>query len=290
MGCSNSKTIEKNKNPNIINKEILNNVEESPLENNDSPREYDEEQQKLKLKHKKRRKSKLKNKSLSPENKIKKKVTINSPNEEQIKNETPNPPLINNIKIEAPNNNNIEEENLIKNETNEINPENKKEINRNSIRRRSSIRKSQCNGIVIVDNIKNYLPENITKEEINEMVYNALEGCIVDDISKVIRGKTITKEQADAIANIVFDKVKGDKNDSDNEDENKKDKFQRRKSRRYSVLNQVFVNVGMTDLTPEFLKNTVFKNKNPSQQQIDNAMKNLSQGNCNVKVLTIELR
>ena len=290
MGCSNSKTIEKNKNPNIINKEILNNVEESPLENNDSPREYDEEQQKLKLKHKKRRKSKLKNKSLSPENKIKKKVTINSPNEEQIKNETLNPPLINNIKIESPNNNNIEEENLIKNETNEINPENKKEINRNSIRRRSSIRKSQCNGIVIVDNIKNYLPENITKEEINEMVYNALEGCIVDDISKVIRGKTITKEQADAIANIVFDKVKGDKNDSDNEDENKKDKFQRRKSRRYSVLNQVFVNVGMTDLTPEFLKNTVFKNKNPSQQQIDNAMKNLSQGNCNVKVLTIELR
>ena len=290
MGCSNSKTIEKNKNPNIINKEILNNVEESPLENNDSPREYDEEQQKFKLKHKKRRKSKLKNKSLSPENKIKKKVTINSPNEEQIKNETLNPPLINNIKIESPNNNNIEEENLIKNETNEINPENKKEINRNSIRRRSSIRKSQCNGIVIVDNIKNYLPENITKEEINEMVYNALEGCIVDDISKVIRGKTITKEQADAIANIVFDKVKGDKNDSDNEDENKKDKFQRRKSRRYSVLNQVFVNVGMTDLTPEFLKNTVFKNKNPTQQQIDNAMKNLSQGNCNVKVLTIELR
>ena len=290
MGCSNSKTIEKNKNPNIINKEILNNVEESPLENNDSPREYDEEQQKLKLKHKKRRKSKLKNKSLSPENKIKKKVTINSPNEEQIKNKTLNSPLINNIKIESPNNNNIEEENLIKNETNEINPENKKEINRNSIRRRSSIRKSQCNGIVIVDNIKNYLPENITKEEINEMVYNALEGCIVDDISKVIRGKTITKEQADAIANIVFDKVKGDKNDSDNEDENKKDKFQRRKSRRYSVLNQVFVNVGMTDLTPEFLKNTVFKNKNPTQQQIDNAMKNLSQGNCNVKVLTIELR
>ena len=290
MGCSNSKTIEKKKNPNIINKEILNNVEESPLENNDSPRDYDEEQQKLKLKHKKRRKSKLKNKSLSPENKIKKKVTINCPNEQQIKNETLNSPLINNIKIESPNNNNIEEENLIKNETNEINPENKKEINRNSIRRRSSIRKSQCNGIVIVDNIKNYLPENITKEEINEMVYNALEGCIVDDISKVIRGKTITKEQADAIANIVFDKVKGDKNDSDNEDEHKKDKFQRRKSRRYSVLNQVFVNVGMTDLTPEFLKNTVFKNKNPTQQQIDNAMKNLSQGNCNVKVLTIELR
>ena len=46
----------------------------------------------------------------------------------------------------------------------------------------------------------------------------------------------------------------------------------------------------MTDLTPEFLRNTVFKNKNPTPQQIENAMKNLSQGNENVKVLTIELR
>ena len=46
----------------------------------------------------------------------------------------------------------------------------------------------------------------------------------------------------------------------------------------------------MTDLTTDFLKKTVFKNKNPSEQQIENAMKNLSQGNCNVKVLTIELR
>ena len=294
MGCSNSKTIEKNKNSNIINKENLNNIEESPMENNDSPRENDEESKKLKLKHKKRRKSKIRRESLSPENKIKKRVTINSPDINQIKSETLNPLIINQTNNESPNHKNIkeEEENIKKekNETNEINTQNKIDINRNSLRRRSTIRKSQCNGVVIVDNIKNYLPENITKEEINEMVYNALEGCIVDDISKVIRGKTITKEQADAIANIVFDKVKCDKNDSDNEEEVKKDKFQRRKSRRYSVLNQVFVNVGMTDLTPEFLRNTVFKNKNPTPQQIENAMKNLSQGNENVKVLTIELR
>ena len=288
MGCTTSRTIEKNKNSHINNKIISNNIDESPFENKDSPRENEKSPKKSKMKHKKRRKSKIKSQSLSPD----KKLSINFPNLNQINNQTPNTPIIINQKKDESKNENSqkEEKEENSNETKEKNTPNKIEINRNLINRKSTFRKSQCNGIVIVDNLKNYLPENISKEEINEMVYNALEGCIVDDITKVIRGKTITKEQADAIANIVFDKVKCDKNDSDNEEEIKKDKFQRRKSRRYSILNQVFVNVGMTDLTTDFLKKTVFKNKNPSEQQIENAMKNLSQGNGNVKVLTIELR
>ena len=288
MGCTTSRTIEKNKNSHINNKIISNNIDESPFENKDSPRENEKSPKKSKMKQNKRRKSKIKSQSLSPD----KKLSINFPNLNQINNQTPNTPIIINQKNDESKNENSqkEEKEENSNETKEKNTPNKIEINRNLINRKSTFRKSQCNGIVIVDNLKNYLPENISKEEINEMVYNALEGCIVDDITKVIRGKTITKEQADAIANIVFDKVKCDKNDSDNEEEIKKDKFQRRKSRRYSILNQVFVNVGMTDLTTDFLKKTVFKNKNPSEQQIENAMKNLSQGNGNVKVLTIELR
>ena len=288
MGCTTSRTIEKNKNSHINNKIISNNIDESPFENKDSPRENEKSPKKSKMKQNKRRKSKIKSQSLSPD----KKLSINFPNLNQINNQTPNTPIIINQKKDESKNENSqkEEKEENSNETKEKNTPNKIEINRNLIHRKSIFRKSQCNGIVIVDNLKNYLPENISKEEINEMVYNALEGCIVDDITKVIRGKTITKEQADAIANIVFDKVKCDKNDSDNEEEIKKDKFQRRKSRRYSILNQVFVNVGMTDLTTDFLKKTVFKNKNPSEQQIENAMKNLSQGNGNVKVLTIELR
>jgi hypothetical protein len=288
MGCTTSRTIEKNKNSHINNKIISNNIDESPFENKDSPRENEKSPKKSKMKQNKRRKSKIKSQSLSPD----KKLSINFPNLNQINNQTPNTPIIINQKKDESKNENSqkEEKEENSNETKEKNTPNKIEINRKLINRKSTFRKSQCNGIVIVDNLKNYLPENISKEEINEMVYNALEGCIVDDITKVIRGKTITKEQADAIANIVFDKVKCDKNDSDNEEEIKKDKFQRRKSRRYSILNQVFVNVGMTDLTTDFLKKTVFKNKNPSEQQIENAMKNLSQGNENVKVLTIELR
>ena len=277
MGCSNSKTIEKNKKENIIiRNSLLNDIEDPPL-NNDIDIENDNKKEISNNKKSKRRKSK-KN-SFSPIN-----ANLPKSSSTQFLRNPENQYL-------------FSPENINSNYTNII--------NRNNTRRRSTLTKSQFNGVTIVNNIKDYLPQNITKEEIREMVYNVLEDKIVDDISKVIRGKTITKEQVDAIVNIVYDKVKGDKNDSDDENKKKNNnnninnnsngnnnivrRNERRKSRRYSILNQVFVNIGLTDLTPEFVKNTVFRKKNPTQQQIDNAIKNISQGNPNVKVLTIEL-
>ena len=277
MGCTNSKTIEKNKKENIIiRNSLLNDIEDPPL-NNDIDIENDNKKEISNNKKSKRRKSK-KN-SFSPIN-----ANLPKSNSTQFLRNPENQYL-------------FSPENINSNYTNII--------NRNNTRRRSTLKKSQFNGVTIVNNIKDYLPQNITKEEIREMVYNVLEDKIVDDISKVIRGKTITKEQVDAIVNIVYDKVKGDKNDSDDENKKKNNnnnineysngnnnivrRNERRKSRRYSILNQVFVNIGLTDLTPEFVKNTVFRKKNPTQQQIDNAIKNISQGNPNVKVLTIEL-
>ena len=225
MGCSNSKTIEKNKKKNlIIRNSFLNDIEDPPL-NNDIDIENNNKKEISNKKKSKRRKSK-KN-SFSPIN-----ANLPKSSSTQFLRNPENQYL-------------FSPENINSNYTNII--------NRNNTRRRSTLTKSQFNGVTIVNNIKDYLPQNITKEEIREMVYNVLEDKIVDDISKVIRGKTITKEQVDAI------------------------------------LNQVFVNIGLTDLTPEFVKNTVFRKKNPTQQQIDNAIKNISQGNPNVKVLTIEL-
>ena len=277
MGCSNSKTIEKNKKENIIiRNSFLNDIEDPPL-NNDIDIYNNNKKEISNNKKSKRRKSK-KN-SFSPIN-----ANLPKSSSTQFLRNPENQYL-------------FSPENINSNYTNII--------NRNNTRRRSTLTKSQFNGVTIVNNIKDYLPQNITKEEIREMVYNVLEDKIVDDISKVIRGKTITKEQVDAIVNIVYDKVKGDKNDSDDENKKKNNnnninnnsngnnnivrRNERRKSRRYSILNQVFVNIGLTDLTPEFVKNTVFRKKNPTQQQIDNAIKNISQGNPNVKVLTIEL-
>ena len=176
----------------------------------------------------------------------------------------------------------------------------------------SDIRRSQCNGVVIVENLKDYLPENITKENIHQMVENALEGCIVEDESKVVRGKTVTMKQVDAIADIVYLRLQDEDDENESEEKKKKQEEEKkddqqnnkqidttetdarplikRKTRvRHSCIDQLFVTVGLRDLTPELLKETCFKNKQVTQMQIDNAMKNLSQGIDNVKVLTIEL-
>ena len=158
----------------------------------------------------------------------------------------------------------------------------------------SDLRKSECNGVVIVENLKDYLPENITKEDILQMVENALANQIEEDESKVVRGKTVSRRQVEAIADIVYLRLK----DEDNEDKpaiinstDIKKPIEKRRTRvRHSCINQLFVTVGMRDLSPELLKETCFKGKEVTELQIENAMKNISQGMKDVKVLTIDIR
>ena len=106
MGCTTSRTIEKNKNSHINNKIISNNIDESPFENKDSPRENEKSPKKSKMKQNKRRKSKIKSQSLSPD----KKLSINFPNLNQINNQTPNTPIIINQKKDESKNENSQKE------------------------------------------------------------------------------------------------------------------------------------------------------------------------------------
>ena len=46
---------------------------------------------------------------------------------------------------------------------------------------KNDAKKIQFNNITIVDNLSNYFPKNISKEEINEMVKMALNGYIIED-------------------------------------------------------------------------------------------------------------
>ena len=182
------------------------------------------------------------------------------------------------------------------------NPQTDRSHRRSMSHRKSDIRRSQCNGVVIVENLKEYLPSDITKENILQMVENALEGSIVEDESQVVRGKTVSRKQVEAIADIVYLRLQDGDDEPEKEqttpvsstpvkeEEQKRQNVNRKTKVRYSCINQLFVTVGMRELTPELLRETCFKNKQVTQIQIDNAMKNLSQGMKDVKVLTIELR
>ena len=217
-------------------------------------------------------------------------------------------------------------------------------------RKQESLRKTERNGFIMVENIKEYLPQDVTEEMVYEMVEQALGGSVVDDESKVEKGKTITRKQLKAIAEVVYQHLKqenntiieevenenkkqenntnnnneannnnegsnnnnevnnnnegsnnnkegsnnnNEANNNNNVEEEKKQnehKFKRSHKVRHSCINDLYIRVGMRNLTPSLLKKTYFRNQHVSQIQLDNAMKNFTQGADNVKVLIIDIQ
>lgn len=137
-------------------------------------------------------------------------------------------------------------------------------------------RKFKFNGITVVQNLKDYLPSNITKRELKDMVYNAFGEGLVDDKKYYIPGKTITREQTDAIIDLILQYIKDDANVENLEND--------------SILDGVNLTIDLVDLNKEIIKNKMFKGKNPSDIQLENTLKNLSQGLNNVKILSIEFQ
>jgi len=136
-------------------------------------------------------------------------------------------------------------------------------------------RKYKFNGITVIQNLKDYLPKNISKEEIKEMIYNAFGEGLVDDIKYFIPGKTVTRKQANAIVDLVENYIKND-NIVENEYKN--------------ILDGVNIIIDLVDLNRNIIKEKMFKGKNPSDKELENTFKNLSQGYNNVKVLSIEFQ
>ena len=137
-------------------------------------------------------------------------------------------------------------------------------------------RKFKFNGITVIQNLKDYIPSNITKGELKEMIYNAFGEGLVDDERYFIPGKTVTRRQASAIVDLIEKYIKNDSNI-----ENLKDN---------SILNGVNLVIDLVDLNKQIIKEKMFKGKNPSDLQLENTLKNLSQGLNNVKILSIEFQ
>ena len=137
-------------------------------------------------------------------------------------------------------------------------------------------RKFKFNGITVVQNLKDYIPSNITKSEIKDMVYNAFGEGLVDDEKYFIPGKTILKEQADAIIDLILKYIQDDTNIENLEND--------------SILDGLSLTIDLVDLNKDIIKEKMFKGKNPSDLQLENILKNLSQGANNVKILSIEFQ
>ena len=135
-----------------------------------------------------------------------------------------------------------------------------------------SLKKSKINGITIVQNLKDYFPEDITKEEIKNLVFEAFGDSIVDDMSLYIPGQTVTFEQAIELSNYIYNIVKNKKNNNE------------------QCLEDLNVKIDLVPLNKKLIKEKMFKGQDPSEKQIENVFQSYGGESNNIKVLTIEFQ
>ena len=177
--------------------------------------------------------------------KMKKKITLNDYNEED--NKIILPPATKEFIVEG-------------NDTN---------VNKN-------YKKRVYQGVTILENIKNYFPENIERDFIKDMVYNTLAQNIVKDESQFIKGKNLTVKQVDGIIDVIFKIVHENENVEKNEVEDER-------------LKDVKVNIMFYDANEENIRKFIFKDKNPTDEEVENTLKQFNSGEEEVKILGVEI-
>ena len=130
-------------------------------------------------------------------------------------------------------------------------------------------------GLTILENVKEFLPKDIKKENIKDMVYNALGNTIVEDKSKFIKGINLTNEHAQVIIDVLYNIVH--KNEKEEEIDN-------------TSLKDINVSIGFYDATEENVRKFMFKKKNPTDEEVRNALNQITAGDVDAKILAIELK
>ena len=172
-----------------------------------------------------------------------------------------------------------EGKNIIKNEV----KNNKKDGsgNKNSINDGKKVtiyknfKKETQKGLTVLENVKELLPKNISKDNIKDMVYHALGNTIVEDKSKFIKGVNLTDEHAQVIVNVLYNIVH--KNENVEEIDN-------------ISLKDINVTIGFYDATEENVRKFMFKKKQPTDEEVKNALSQLTAGDVDGKILAIEIK
>ena len=269
MGCDSSKNLEKNDSiseENDENKKGNKNKER----NEESTGKEGNKANKEKKKNKKdqRRKRDMKNQkelnmsendesiSNSDSYKLKKKYTKKLKSSKKVDSESSEDEKENNNKED---NSNINTEGMATVESKKFN-----------------LKKNENEGLLIMDGIEDLFPEDLTEDDIYQLVEDALGESIVENEEDKIPG-TITKLQAKSIAKILYKKLKKKKGKHDVD------------ISEYPELKGVNVKIGAGQLTKDVIKNMMFNDNDIDEKQIDKAYRKLTKNASDVRALTIEL-
>ena len=201
---------------------------------------------------------------------------INGENEEQKVNNNINEDLIEDKKDDKKNifkykkpPNEDDKINVSPAEKEYIVEENNTEVNKN-------YKKIAYKGVTILENVKECLPENIDRNYIKDMVYNALGRNIVEDKSEYVKGRNLTSDQVEGIIDILYKIISENENVEKNEVEDER-------------LNDCKVNIGFYEANEENIRKFIFKGKNPTEDDIQNALHQFNSGEEETKILAVEI-
>lgn len=137
--------------------------------------------------------------------------------------------------------------------------------------KKMNLHKQKYEGVTLMKGVEEYIPEELNQDEVYNLVEESLFGFNTKDDNKGIG--EISKEQAKAIASILYKKIH--KEEIDMKD--------------YPELKGLTVNIGIEKLTKEVIRKMMFNGKKIDDCQIDLTYANLTKDDEDIKALTIEL-
>ena len=130
----------------------------------------------------------------------------------------------------------------------------------------------QLKNIQILDNVKEYLPDDVTRDEIEEMVMGAIGDNVVES-THFKKGINLTRGHVEALIDIIYMNLVGTNNGNKDYDK---------------ILGNVKLKIGFCDINKESVKNIMFKGQNPTEGEIEQVLEQFK-SSINPKLFVIEL-
>ena len=138
-----------------------------------------------------------------------------------------------------------------------------------TIQIKRSGKKISYKGVTILENVQQYIPDSISRDEVKEMVYDALN---IDSRKKST--EKLNEQQVEGLIDMIMKTV------SSNENKNLEDK-------RLDDLNAI---IGFYDADKENVKKIFFKGEKPTDEEIEEKLNDIISVNEDAKLFAIELK
>ena len=140
---------------------------------------------------------------------------------------------------------------------------------KSTIEPRKNSKKVSYKGVTILENVQKYMPENISREEIKDMVYEALK---IGEYNNKSRGK-LTEDKIEAIVDLIL-KAVSNKDNQDLEDKR---------------LDDINAMIGFYDINKENIKKLFFKDQKPKDDELEEKVNTLDSICEEARLFAIEL-